>query len=101
MEEGKSYKHSKKLKMKLDRINLDENMQTDEALKHIYAVLIANKEISVTINFPTMKTINFVKGDGNSSEGSDVELNLKSIVPIHELSDIVERSHADQSVLLQ
>ena len=84
--------------MKLDKVILDENMQTDEALKHIYTVLISNKEISVIINFPTLKKLPQEK-EGDSSEGSDVELNLKSIVPIHELSDIPERSHAE-SVLL-
>ena len=43
--------------MKLDKVILDENMQTDEALKHIYTVLISNKEISVIINFPTLKKL--------------------------------------------
>lgn len=36
--------------MKLSRIFLDYNFQSDEALKHIYTVLISNQSISISID---------------------------------------------------
>ena len=36
--------------MKLSKIFLDNNCQSDEALKHIYTVLISNKDISISID---------------------------------------------------
>lgn len=36
--------------MKIGKINLDNNLQSDEALKHIYTVLISNQNISISID---------------------------------------------------
>ena len=42
----------RKLKMKVEKILLDNNKQTEEALKHIYTVLHLNGVIEITIDFP-------------------------------------------------
>ena len=41
--------------MKLTKIMLDNNNQTTEALKHIYALMLANKKICITIDLPELE----------------------------------------------
>ena len=48
-------KEYRKLKMKLERLHLDNNNQTTEALKHIYTVLIGNPDIEITIDLPEIE----------------------------------------------
>ena len=48
-------KEYRKLKMKLERLHLDKNHQTTEALKHIYTVLIGNPDIEITIDLPEIE----------------------------------------------
>jgi len=57
-------KEYRKLKMKLERLHLDKNLQTTEALKHIYTVLIGNPDIEITIDLPEIE--NHEVKDGSS-----------------------------------
>jgi lysophospholipid acyltransferase (LPLAT)-like uncharacterized protein len=50
--------------MKLERLHLDKNHQTTEALKHIYTVLIGNPDIEITIDLPEIE--NHEVKDGSS-----------------------------------
>jgi hypothetical protein len=65
--------------MKLERLFLDFNEQTDEALKHIYTTLISNKKIEISIDLPLHR----LKHDSDSqdssvAEGEEDHLNLLS-----------------------
>jgi hypothetical protein len=68
---------TKKLKMRIDRLLLDNNQQTCEALKHVYTALISNVDIEISIDLPTEPPIdidersvdtNFAVGE--NSDGS-------------------------------
>ena len=37
--------------MKIKKLMLDNNLRSDEALKHVYTLLLANKEIEISIDF--------------------------------------------------
>ena len=52
--------------MKLKKLVLDINEQTEDALKHIYTLLLANPEIEVSIDLPHDK----VRNDSDSGESS-------------------------------
>ena len=47
----------KKLKMKIEKLLIDENEQTLEALKHVYTVLIINKNIEISIDLPEVPPV--------------------------------------------
>ena len=47
----------KKLKMKIEKLLIDENEQTLEALKHGYTVLIINKNIEISIDLPEVPPV--------------------------------------------
>jgi len=49
---GVLIKEYRKLKMKIERISIEKNQQTNEALKHIYTVLIGNPDIEISIDLP-------------------------------------------------
>jgi|TARA_B110000285_G_C14837099_1_gene473595 hypothetical protein len=38
--------------MKIERLLIDNNEQTEEGLKHIYTALLANQDIEIQINLP-------------------------------------------------
>lgn len=59
---------SRKLKMKIERLFLDNNQQTHEALKHIYTALTANKDIEISIDLPASAV-----RDSDESEESNFE----------------------------
>ena len=52
--------------MKLKKLVLDINEQTEDALKHIYTLLLANSDIEVSIDLPYDK----VRNDSDSGESS-------------------------------
>ena len=56
--------------MRLKRLFLDDNEQTEDALKHIYTLLLSNTEIEVSINLP----YDLIKNDSESSESSSEEI---------------------------
>ena len=57
--------------MKLKRLVLDDNEQTEDALKHIYTLLLANSEIEVSIELPYDKVGK--DSDSGDSSGYDEE----------------------------
>jgi hypothetical protein len=59
---------SRKLKMRIERLFLDNNQQTHEALKHIYTALTANKDIEISIDLPASAV-----RDSDESEESNFE----------------------------
>ena len=54
--------------MKLDRLLIDNNNQTAEALKHIYTALVANEHIKVAIDLPELP-----EEEPENSESSEPE----------------------------
>ena len=60
----------RKLKMRLKRLFLDDNEQSEDALKHIYTLLLSNTEIEVSINLP----YDLIKNESESSESSSEEI---------------------------
>ena len=65
-EASKRISSKRKLKMKLKKLVLDRNEQTEDALKHIYTLLLANSEIEVSIDLPYDK----VRSESDSGESS-------------------------------
>jgi len=59
----------RKLKMKLKKLLLDNNEQTDDALKHIYTLLLGNADIEVSIDLPYDK----VRPESDSEDSSGEE----------------------------
>jgi hypothetical protein len=55
--------------MKIQRLFLDDNKQTEEALKHIYTALIANQDIEISIDLPLQR----LKAMGEDSSLSSIE----------------------------
>ena len=43
--------------MKIEKLLIDENEQTLEALKHVYTVLIINKNIEISIDLPEVPPV--------------------------------------------
>ena len=58
--------------MKVEKILLDNNKQTEEALKHIYTVLHLNGVIEITIDFPD-SAVGESEESAQSSQDEDVE----------------------------
>lgn len=54
--------------MKLDRLLIDNNQQTEEALKHIYTALVANEHIKIAIDLPELPA-----DEPENSESSEPE----------------------------
>lgn len=54
--------------MKLDRMLIDNNQQTEEALKHIYTALVANEHIKIAIDLPELP-----EDEPENSESSEPE----------------------------
>lgn len=61
----------RKLKMKLKKLLLDNNEQTDDALKHIYTLLLGNADIEVSIDLPYDKVR--PASDSGDSSGEEEE----------------------------
>ena len=59
------------MRMKLSKIMLDMNNQTSEALKHVYALMTANKKICITIDLPE------VVDSSEEEESSDYDVAVK------------------------
>ena len=55
--------------MRVQKLYLDNNGQTEEALKHIYTALLANKKIEIFIDLPE----HFKLEDGDSFEKNKEE----------------------------
>ena len=69
----------KKLKMKIERLLIDNNGQTNEALKHIYTALIANSDIEIQIDIPEeppILTDDSISEEEKLEENEDEEDNL-------------------------
>mgnify|MGYP006102743675 CR=1 FL=1 len=62
---------TKKLKMKLERLLIDNNEQTEEGLKHIYTALLANQDIEIQINLPQIRCGHILDDDSDSSNGHE------------------------------
>lgn len=71
----------RRLKMKLRKIVLDNNKQTEEALKHVYTVLLANPYIEVSIDLPFDKLIETVESIESSDEEQDEEEDNENASP--------------------
>lgn len=68
----------RKLKMKMERILLNNNQQTDEALKHIYTALHVNEDIEITIDLPASA----VRESEESAESSLDEDAVEELQPL-------------------
>jgi hypothetical protein len=62
-------KEYRKLKMRVERLSLDKNQQTNEALKHIYTVLIGNPDIEISIDLPEIEVLSLFDGNSSADEG--------------------------------
>ena len=76
-------KKKTKIKMKLEKIILERNCQSEDALKHIYAVLISNKDIMITIDLPSTK--DRICND-DSEESSDEERGISQFESVRSAS---------------
>jgi hypothetical protein len=56
--------------MKIEKLSINKNHQTNEALKHIYTVLLGNKDIDIYIDLPDEIDHDLDK-DSNSSSNED------------------------------
>ena len=56
----------RKLKMKIERLLINNNEQSEEALKHIYTALLANPDIEIQIDLPDERLL--FTNDTNSEE---------------------------------
>ena len=57
--------------MKIQRLFLDDNKQTEEALKHIYTALIANQDIEISIDLPLQRLKAMEDSDMSSLDDED------------------------------
>jgi hypothetical protein len=64
--------------MKMERILLNNNQQTDEALKHIYTALHVNEDIEITIDLPASA----VRESEESAESSLDEDAVEELQPL-------------------
>lgn len=66
---------TRKLKMKVERLLIDNNEQSEEALKHIYTALIVNQDIEIQIDLPESEPPLFT----NDSLSEDEKILLEDI----------------------
>ena len=69
----KKSKKGRRLRMKLDRLLIDNNNQTTEALKHIYTALVANENIKIAIDLPEIPTEEPENSDSSQEDDDDGE----------------------------
>ena len=70
--------------MKLQKIFLDDNQQTLDALKHVYMVLLANQNIFISVDVPKPEDDSDSEKDKNDSDEESLLQKagtLSSIVP--------------------
>jgi len=67
----KDQRPPRKLKMKLERLLLDNNEQTEEALKHIYTALVANQRIEISVDLPLQRLRALEESAESSLEDED------------------------------
>jgi hypothetical protein len=73
----------KKFKMRLEKLMLDNNEQTDEAYKHIYTTLVVNKDIEISINIAPEKLRDYLDSCSDDDEnGRSGKVSPKSVLPI-------------------
>lgn len=75
--------------MKVEKILLNNNKQTDEALKHIYTALYVNKDIEITIDIPEDRE------SDESSESSGDEEPVEELQILSPTSSAVPHSNLD------
>ena len=81
------------MRMKLSKIMLDNNNQTTEALKHIYALMLANKKICITIDLPELEdssdgeisSEDHVPEEGENDDSAEPG-SQRSLQPVHTLA---------------
>lgn len=76
--------------MKVERICLDNNKQTNEALKHIYTVLLGNQEIDITIDLPEIELLEIKDNSSNEDGDSAGLLSPRNVVvpmPVEKVDD--------------
>ena len=61
----------RRIRMKLSKLFLDGNHQSVEALKHIYATLLTNKKICISIDIPATNESDLSDSDDNKELASD------------------------------
>ena len=67
----KDQRSPRKLKMRLERLLLDDNEQTEEALKHIYTALLANQRIEISVDLPLQRLRALEESAESSLEDED------------------------------
>lgn len=71
-----------KYKMKLSKLNISKNEQTDESYKYIYAAMIANPLIQILIDLPLKKIAMLKEKPANYDSSSDEgEANPQMVAP--------------------
>ena len=73
---------TRKLKMKIERLLINNNEQTEEALKHIYTALLANPDIEIRIDLPSEPVL-FTNESLSEEQEEDLEEEDESPTPNH------------------
>lgn len=73
---------TRKLKMKIERLLINNNEQTEEALKHIYTALLANPDIEIRIDLPSEPVL-FTNESLTEEQDEELEEEDESPTPNH------------------
>lgn len=86
-QDGKAAKKDR-FKMKLEKLMLNNNLQTEDGLKHVYTVLISNPTLLISIDFPAYKDrVSKIESDSSDEEPpekpSPTETKVERVVPVN------------------
>jgi hypothetical protein len=68
--------------MKIERLLINNNEQTEEALKHIYTALLANPDIEIRIDLPSEPVL-FTNESLTEEQDEDLEEEDEAPTPNH------------------